>query len=117
MKIPSLFRTAHYQRFRIEPRYYDPVKEEIEARTSRIRAEMEGTDDPEHLRSYATGSRLNGAFVRRASKKGSINIMQMVILMILVGMVAGYWYFGSTAVYIILGVSSVLLYLKFKRIL
>ena len=30
MKLPSIFKTPNYQRFDIKPRYYDPIKEEIE---------------------------------------------------------------------------------------
>ena len=37
MKLPGLMSKAKYQRFHIEPRYYDPVKEDI-GRTSRIKA-------------------------------------------------------------------------------
>ena len=41
MKLPTIFRTATHQRFAIKPRYYDPIKEEIEERTSRIKMELE----------------------------------------------------------------------------
>ena len=41
MKLPSIFKTASHQRFAIKPRYYDPIKEEIEERTSRIKKELE----------------------------------------------------------------------------
>ena len=41
MKLPTIFRTASHQRFAIKPRYYDPIKEEIEERTSRIKMELE----------------------------------------------------------------------------
>jgi hypothetical protein len=41
MKLPTIFKTASHQRFAIKPRYYDPIKEEIEERTSRIKMELE----------------------------------------------------------------------------
>jgi hypothetical protein len=41
MKFPSIFRTASPMRFDIKPRYYDPIKEELEERTARIKSEME----------------------------------------------------------------------------
>ncbi len=117
MKFPSLFRPASHQRFRIEPRYYDPVKEEIDARTSRIRAELKsgGSEMPDVP--HANSSRLQGAFTRRASKRGGMNIMQLVILLLLIGLIGGFLYFGNIAVYIILLLSSLLLYLKIKRII
>lgn len=42
MRFPSLFRLPKHQQFRIQPRYYDPVKEEIRERTERIKEEMDG---------------------------------------------------------------------------
>ena len=41
MKFPSIFRTATPMRFDIKPRYYDPIREELEERTSRIKKELE----------------------------------------------------------------------------
>ena len=41
MKFPSIFRTASPSRFDIKPRYYDPVKEELDQRESRIKKQLE----------------------------------------------------------------------------
>ena len=67
MKLPSIFKTASHQRFSIKPRYYDPIKEEIEERTSRIKKELEqeGLIEPEE----AGGSE----FPRRSAMKGSFS--------------------------------------------
>ena len=35
-----LFKKPEYKRFNLKPRYWDPVKEEQEARRRRIRAEL-----------------------------------------------------------------------------
>ena len=40
MKLPSLTRLPKNRRFNFQPRYYDPIKEEIEERTSRIKKEI-----------------------------------------------------------------------------
>lgn len=117
MKFPSLFRTASHQRFHVEPRYYDPVKEEIDARTSRIRAELGQKKDVEFGDIKHASSRINGAFTRRASRRSGVNVMQLVILLLLIGLFGGFLYFGELAVYIVLIISSLLLYLKFKRII
>lgn len=117
MKIPSLFKSPRYQRFKITPRYYDPIKEEIEQRTSLINRQLNfknGVPDPHHK----INSRIAGAFKHEKFKsKGSAGLMQMVIIMLLVGGMVGYLYFGNIALYIFLLVSSVLLYLKIKHIL
>jgi hypothetical protein len=120
MKFPSMFKLSNHQRFRIEPRYYDPVKEEIEARTARIAADMKYENGETGEIGNLTRedmSRIAGAFTRRASRRSGMNIMQLVILLLLVGLVVGFWYFGNIAVYIILTLSCLLLYLKIKRII
>ena len=119
MKFPSLFRTPGHQRFNVTPRYYDPVKEDLDARTSQIKAEMAAEKGEEIDAEYSkmSGSRISGSFARRNVRKGPINIMQMVILALLIGLVAGYWYFGNLGLYVIITISSVLLYLKIKRII
>ena len=120
MKIPSIFRTPRYQRFNITPRYYDPIKEEIEQRTSRIRRELalqNGEQTPEE--SGSDGSRIAGSFRagKHIRKGGSAALMQLVIVLLLVALAGGYIYLGNTAIYVFLIVSSVLLYLKIKRII
>ncbi len=119
MKFPSLFRTPRHQRFTMSPRYYDPVKEEMEARVSQIKSEMKQGGEKEMKREMGQHfqSRITGSFARRSSRTNSINMMQMVILALLLGTIAGYWYFGNLALYIMFGLSSVLLYLKLKRII
>ncbi|WP_296699022.1 hypothetical protein [Algoriphagus sp.] len=104
MKFPSIFRTANPSRFDIKPRYYDPVKEEIEQRTSRIKKELEadgviskGDNSPNF--SYQSGIR--GAFAQhRGIKERSSNpltstgMIRTFIFFILVGGLGGYIYLG-----------------------
>ncbi len=112
MKFPSLLKTPRHQRFHIEPRYYDPVKEEIEQRTALIKKEMENrkaSGEPDD-----SSSRIRGAFIRKRAKAKGVNLMQGAILLLLVGGLTGYWYFGNIALYVFFMVSSLLLYLKIK---
>ncbi|MCA6075571.1 RnfABCDGE type electron transport complex subunit D [Fulvivirga sedimenti] len=119
MKFPSLFRTPRHQRFTMSPRYYDPVKEEMDARVSQIKSELKQGGEAEQEREMGIHfqSRITGSFTRRSSRNSTINLMQMAILALLVGTIAGYWYFGNVALYVMFGLSSVLLYLKLKRII
>jgi hypothetical protein len=114
MKVPSLFRIPRYQRFNIVPRHYDPIKEEIEQRTSQIKREMsEGEGDLE-----GRSSRIVGAFKTGRSKSGgSATFMQLIIMMLLAFMIFGYIYLGNIALYIFVTASALLLYLKMKRII
>lgn len=119
MKIPSIFKTPKYQKFNITPRYYDPVKEEMEERTARIRRELNMGVEGEQVKEPSQySSRIAGSFRQgRGRQKGSVLTMQLIIVILLVGGLAGYLYFGNMGLYIFLIVSSVLLYLKMKRII
>lgn len=104
MKIPSLFRSKTPNRFDIKPRYWDPVKEEIEQRTSRIKRELEAegklSQDEIDLRAkYETGIR--GAFSKNRKTKsfasgsdGSTALIRTIIFFFLLGGGAGYIYLG-----------------------
>lgn len=113
MKLPSIIKTPRHQRFHIEPRYYDPVKEEIEQRTAQIKKELELEQKDDS--SYGdSSSRIRGAFQTKRARAKGVNIMQGVILLLLVGGLVGYWFFGNIALYVFLMVSSLLLYLKVR---
>lgn len=116
MKIPSLFRIPRYQRFSIEPRYYDPIKEEIEARARLTREEPE----PEDARTPAVRrpSDIAGAFTGHSRRKdGSATITQLIIMLLLGVAVFGYLYLGNVALYLSGTLTTVLVYLKIKRII
>jgi hypothetical protein len=130
MKLPSIFKTASHQRFSIKPRYYDPIKEEIEERTSRIKKELEqeGLIEPEE----AGGSE----FPRRSAMKGSFstyrgmktrdtsvfNSTGIIRTLLFLGMVAaafGYIYIGSSIFtylsYVAIGGGGFYFLLKFLK--
>lgn len=118
MKIPSLLRTPRYQRFHLEPRYYDPVKEELQEREARIKQSMLADKKRSEENTVRENSSLHGSFTRRRSSgKGSASYTQMVIMLLLAVLIFGYIYLGDVALYTVVGISSVLLYLKIKRIL
>ncbi|MDF2158756.1 hypothetical protein [Algoriphagus sp. CAU 1675] len=105
MKFPSIFRTSSPMRFDIKPRYYDPVKEEIEQRTARIKKELEAEgklgerSEEESLANYESG--LRGAFSkhnlgrsRDTSIFASTGMIRSFIFLFLVTAIGGYIYLG-----------------------
>ena len=83
-KIPSIFRTAKHNRFNYEPRYYDPIKEELEERESRIRTEL-NMESRGRKGINSGGNSLRGAFQRnRRSTSGGVGMLRAVILLALV---------------------------------
>jgi hypothetical protein len=115
MKLPSIFRTASHTRFDIKPRYYDPIKEEIEERTSRIRLELEqeGKLEPsgegakgENRRGLGSGIR--GSFAQRGVKTKSTGmvsttgIVRSILFFSMIIGVFGYIYVGPEIFYYML---------------
>jgi hypothetical protein len=129
MKFPSIFRTAKPMRFDIKPRYYDPVKEEINQRTAKIKRELQAdgklpleNEDSDVLnRDY--GSSIRGAFTQGSPIKGrtasmvtSAGMIRLVIFIVLLGAFFGYVYLGPDALYTMLFIfmGGVLIYLFFR---
>mgnify|MGYP005999274857 CR=1 FL=1 len=120
MKIPSIIRIPRHQRFHIEPRYYDPVKEEIEQRTSRIKKELEIEHAENELNEqddagYRIARAFSGRIVRR--ERNTSGIFQFLLMIVLFMSFIGYLYLGNVALYF-LGLFMILfVYMKFRKTL
>ncbi|MHA7131736.1 hypothetical protein [Algoriphagus namhaensis] len=128
MKFPSIFRTNSPMRFDIKPRYYDPVKEEIEQRTSRIKKDLEaeGLLDKSEGGDVDYGSGIRGSFAnyRGGIKERSSNpltstaMIRTLIVLLLVSSLAGYIYFGPVVfeiiAYAVLLIMAVYFFFKLK---
>ena len=87
MALMSFFKRPQHQRFEYNPRYYDPKKEDLEARLRIARNAREGNPD-------AIKSRISSGLRKRYSKqKGSTgtkllrtNMLLIAIILILFGM-------------------------------
>ena len=110
MKIPSLTRLPNHQRFHFEPRYYDPVKEDIAERTSRIKQEISQVGG---LESAARG--LEGAFARRTRRTKSASVLQFVIVAVLCIVTFGYIYFGNAALYALMLAAPLYFLIRLRR--
>ena len=108
MKLPSIFKTASHQRFSIKPRYYDPIKEEIEERTSRIKRELEeegliqseedsnSSSFPRRSAMKASFSSYRGMKTRDTSVFNSIGIIRTLLFLGMVAAAFGYIYIGPS---------------------
>jgi hypothetical protein len=103
MKLPSIFKTASYQRFEIKPRYYDPIKEEIEARTAQIKMELEREGEIEQSSDSQSPRRpmMKGSFTTFRSNKprekavfDSTTLLRTVLFLGMVLSAFGYIYIG-----------------------
>lgn len=117
MKFKGFFNTAKYQKFHLEPRYYDPVKEDIANRTSRIKAEMglsQGEFDPGY-RSQIEGSFRKNMKHTPSQTGGQETMLRMIIFIILVLAVGGFVYLGSEILYIFLLIVPFYIYKRFRK--
>lgn len=130
MKLPSIFKTASHQRFAIKPRYYDPIKEEIEERTSRIKKELEqeGLIEPEEDRSSPSLGRsaMKGSFssyrgmkTRDTAVFNSTGLIRTLLFLAMVTAVFGYIYLGPSIFtymgYVAIGGAAFYFLLKFLK--
>lgn len=106
MKIPSLTKIPQHQKFSYAPRFYDPIKEDIEQRTERIRKEMGRNPTSSYQSSF------QHAFGRRSSENRKSNITQLVIIMLLMVTIFGYIYYGNVALYLILIIAPVYIFVR-----
>ena len=103
MKLPSIFKTVSHQRFAIKPRYYDPIKEEIEARTAHIKMELEREGEIEQSSDSQSPRRpmMKGSFTTFRSNKprekavfDSSTLLRTVLFLGMVLSAFGYIYIG-----------------------
>lgn len=124
MKIPGLFtKAAKHHRFEYKPRYYDPKKEEHDAREERVRQELanEKGDTPEEGGTpYDYRVRMKGAFqaARRkpqTSDGPNVAILRTGIILLIVLLFIGYLQWGGKVVYVLFFVFPIWIYLRFFK--
>ena len=89
-----LFKKPEYRKFNLKPCYWDPVKEEQEARKRRIRAEL-GLEEKKEGESYASDIRtqFQKEYAKRKATRGSANAgrtLRLFMILIMLFMIAFY---------------------------
>ena len=109
MKIPSLSRLPNYKRYNIEPRYYDSVKEDIQNRTERIKAELKITSPDAHR------GHLKTAYNNRERRHKSSDMMQILLILLLLGAFGGWLIFGNVVLYVCVIVFPLYLFFRTRK--
>ena len=119
IKFPTLFgRTPKHQKFSFEPRFYDPVKDEMKERENRIRQELENEKEKK-VDGYQT--RIKGSFhsARKRSSASSsdlqASLIRIGILLFLVVFMVAFLQWGSAALYGFLLFIPFYAWLKFRK--
>ncbi len=113
MKFPSLIRLPRNKRFNFEPRYYDPIKEDIENRVAQIKSEMNCNDGEIYK------SSISGSFRRNieSNAKSTPALLQFIIFTLLLGSFVGWLFYGNLVLYILAAFVPVYLFLRLRRII
>ena len=108
MKLPSIIRTPKHNRFGYEPRYYDPVKEEIDEKLRRAREQKE-------IRGTATASNISEAFRKRQKKGSSSSAIQLILAAAMLGTFVGWLFYGNQIFYVYILLSPLYFYFRLKN--
>ena len=103
MKLPSLLSRPKYKRFEYQPRYYDPIKEDIKRRAQSVERIVPGSD-------------ISGAFRRRTSPARKAVNLQLLIVVFLICDFLLYFYADNS--YLLPGavlLEVVIIYFYIKR--
>lgn len=79
-----LFKKPEYKRFNLKPRYWDPVKEEQEARRRRIRAELKLEENSDQYIPDVRGQFRKEYEKRKAARGNSNSAYTIRLFMILI---------------------------------
>ena len=109
MRLPTLTRLPKNKRFNFQPRYYDPVKEELEERTSRIKSEL----DQSKADTYRENISMSFRRRRKAERKSGVMQFGFVIAFVLIFI--GYLSFGEKFFFSFLILIPIYIWLKMKR--
>jgi len=111
MKFPSFIKTAKHERFHYEPRYYDPIKEEIQGKIAAAKRQTEL--GKKHTELYSLN--ISAGFSKRERKSNQSSWVQMAIAAVLMGSFIGWLYLGEDFFYVYLFLMPVYLYFRLKK--
>ena len=109
MRLPTLTRLPKNKRFNFQPRYYDPIKEELSERTSRIKSELEQSQTVTYREN------ISAAFRRRRRAERKSGVMQFGFVIAFVLIFIGYLSFGEKIFFSFIILIPIYIWLKLKR--
>ncbi|MCC5929469.1 MAG: hypothetical protein JJU28_09510 [Cyclobacteriaceae bacterium] len=109
MRIPTLTRLPTNKRFNLQPRYYDPVKEDIKERTERIRGDLLDKTAKNYKNNIAL------AYGERRRKEKRLGTMQFLLIVLMMGTFVAWLYYGDIALYVFAVLFPAYIYLRTRR--
>ncbi len=112
MKLPTLTRLAGYKKFEYQPRYYDPIKEDIQARTESIRRRLAQSQTGIYEQN---DTRIREAFQQNRRKNKQADLMQMAFVLFFGGIIFAYLEFGNVVLMPALGLLAGYVWLRMRK--
>lgn len=101
-KLPSIVKLPQYRRFEYTPRYYDPVKEEIEQELKKRRMFRKEKGEEETDEKFDTAVRIKGSFKNYRQRNTSFTgVLRLIIVVLLLSSFVLYLFFGNIAFYVL----------------
>lgn len=113
MKLPTLTRLARYKKFDYQPRYYDPVKEDVQARAESIRRRVARQNTGIYEKNDA---RIREAFQQNRRKNKQADLMQMAFVLFFGGAIFAYLEFGNIVLIPSLGLLMGYIWLRMRKL-
>jgi hypothetical protein len=113
MKIPSISKLPKYKRFEYTPRYYDPIKDEINQKIKDAEAELEaeknGSDE-----NYTR--RIRNGFRRRShTERQKTDFSQSLFVLGFTGFFILYFYYGNLAFWLLAVIFPLYFWIKLRN--
>jgi len=112
MKLPSLSKLARHKQFDYQPRYYDPIKEEVQARAERIRQNI--TQEKTGIY-QADSSKIREAFQQSRRKDKQTDMLQLMFVVAFSLLVWGYFEFGNMILLPAVGLMTGYVWLRIRK--
>lgn len=117
----SFFKIPNHQRFNYEPRFYDPIREELQERESRIKSELNKEEEEFRRQNIKGAFKSNLTFESSTRYESKTNkntgLLRIIIIVILTGGLWSYWEFGSDSIYFLLILLPVYYFLRRSKII
>jgi hypothetical protein len=107
MKFPSFIKVPNNRQFGINPRYYDPVREQIKERTAYIKSQMDGESNEDFVPR-------NISFERRAESVSLASMLQLLIAAFLGLIVVGWLFYGNQIFHVLWLIVPLYLFFRIK---
>ncbi len=115
MKLPALIKLPNHKKFSYEPRFYDPVKEEVEERAENIRREVEAQAKATEEQRVRFRAEWQQHHQRQDVETKRSTISQMIFILLIAFTFVGYIFYGNNVLYIGLILLSVYIFLRAKQ--